>query len=64
MQKGDIVCLKADVNIEFAMIVEKIEVSCDGTGGDGAGLYCQWFEGHNQVKGWVSESSVKMVESV
>lgn len=58
IHKGSIVKLAVDPTNYSRMIVLDKVVMCDGTGGDGAGLLCTWFEGYIQVRGWLSESSV------
>lgn len=45
------------------MLVIAVRTVCDGTGGDGDGLYCEWWEDDKRIQGWVSESSVEMCEA-
>jgi hypothetical protein len=59
---GALVYLKADdCQQPHMMIVERFIISCDGTSHDGAGLYCRWYEGNMVFRGWISESSVKVL---
>lgn len=53
---GDYVRLKAGGGPMGVIAVRK---ACDGTGGDGAGLYCEWWTEDVCSHGWVSESAVE-----
>lgn len=57
IEPGDLLTLRAGW---APMYVLESRVSCDGTGGDGAGLRCLWLDGGPKI-GWVSESSVRPV---
>lgn len=58
LKVGDVVKLKAGGT---AMTVVEVRDGCDGTGGDGLGLLCAWFEGGELHKAWLSESSIMLV---
>lgn len=60
MKVGDIVKLKADNRLNDLMTVIGVERTCDGTGGDGAGLFCSSTDPKDFL-GWLSESSVEIV---
>lgn len=57
LKVGDVVRLRAGGEL---MTVEEVKVSCDGTGGDGAGVLCVWFMGTALRKAWLSESSLEV----
>jgi len=62
----DVVKLKADdrtFNEAELLYVMKVETTCDGTGGDGAGVLCAWWNGNEKgyKASWLSESSLTLV---
>lgn len=57
---GSVVRLKAGGD---PMTVAEIRNGCDGTGNDGLGLRCMWFEDTELKEGWFSESSIELAES-
>lgn len=66
VQKGDVVRLAAGGE---PMTAIDIRTSCDGTGGDGAGVLCSWREPgdipafNTEVTSRLSESSLKVIEA-
>lgn len=62
LKVGDVVKLKVDNDNPLLMTIEEIRTNCDGTGHDGAGLRCRWFEDTEIYEAWVSESSVEFVK--
>lgn len=45
------------------MLVHAVSAGCDGTGSDGDGLLCSWFEDGTFRVAWLSESSVLVVKA-
>lgn len=60
IKEGSLVQLKADSKAAI-MKVEQVAIACDGTGGDGIGLLCSWFEDGEVQQAWLSESAVTML---